>query len=153
MKRLYVYPEKCTGCRECSLACSLKKFGVCNPKKAAITVIRDEFNRYEVPIVCMQCDDPLCLKFCHQNAYEVKDGIIVRDEGRCIGCRMCVMLCPYGTITAIDGEIVKCDLCEGDPRCAKYCSTGAVQYLDETEELEKRRKSIVERIINIEKKE
>ena len=55
MKYLYVYPEKCTGCRECSLACSLNKFGECNPKKAAITVIRDEFNRYELPIICFQC--------------------------------------------------------------------------------------------------
>jgi Fe-S-cluster-containing hydrogenase component 2 len=151
MKHLYTYPEKCSGCRECSLACSLKKFGECNPKKAAITVVRDEFNRYEIPIVCLQCDEPLCMKFCHQNAYYVKDGVVVRDEDRCIGCRMCVMMCPYGTITSIDNEIIKCDLCDGDPQCVKYCSTGAVQYLDETEELEKRRKGIVERYIGLEK--
>jgi len=82
VKHLYVYPEKCTGCRECSIACSLNKFGECNPKKAAINIVRDEFNRYEFPIVCFQCDDPMCLKFCHQNAYEIKDGVIIRDEDR-----------------------------------------------------------------------
>ena len=139
MKYLYVYPEKCSGCRECSLACSLFHYGECNPKKAAITVVRDEFMRYEIPIVCFQCDDPVCMKYCHQNAYSVVDGVVVRDEDRCIGCRMCAVLCPYDAITSFEGEIIKCDLCDGDPKCIKYCSTGAIQYLDETEELEKRR--------------
>ena len=152
MKHLYVHPEKCTGCRECSIACSLNKFGECNPKKAAITVVRDEFNRYEFPIVCFQCDDPVCLKFCHQNAYEIKDGVVIRDPDRCIGCRLCAVLCPYNAVTTIDDEIIKCDLCDGDPKCVKYCSTGAIEYLDETEELEKRRKKMAERFLEISKK-
>ena len=38
-KASYVDPEKCTGCRECSVACSLYKFGECNPKKAAISIV------------------------------------------------------------------------------------------------------------------
>ena len=101
------------------------KFGECNPKKAAINIVRDEFNRYEFPIVCFQCDDPVCLKFCHQNAYEIKDGVIIRDEDRCIGCRLCAVICPYNAVTTIDDEIIKCDLCGGDPMCVKYCSTEA----------------------------
>jgi len=146
VKYLYVYPEKCSGCRECSVACSLKKYGECNPKKAAITVVRDEFQRYEVPIVCFQCEDPVCLKYCHQNAYVIQDGIVVRDEDRCIGCRLCAVLCPYNAITSFEGEIIKCDLCDGDPTCVKYCSTGAIQFLDETVELEKRRKDMAEKL-------
>jgi len=149
VKYLYVYPEKCTGCRECAVACSLNLFGECNPKKAAITVIRDEFRRYEYPIVCYQCEDPVCLKYCHQNAYEIVDGVVIRDPDRCIGCRMCAVLCPYNAITAIEGEIIKCDLCGGDPKCVKYCSTGAIEYLDETDELEARRKAMAERILEI----
>lgn len=149
MKFLYTYPEKCTGCRECSLACSLGKFGECNPKKSAIIVVRDEFRKYEFPIVCFQCDDPVCLKFCHQNAYSIENGVVVKDDDRCISCRMCAVLCPYNAITTMDGEIIKCDLCDGDPKCVKYCSTGAVQYLDETEELEKRRKALAEKVLKI----
>lgn len=149
MKYLYVYPEKCTGCRLCSTACSLTKFGECNPKKGAINVVRDEFLRYEFPIVCFQCEDPACLKYCHQNAYSIKEGIIVRDADRCIGCRLCAVMCPYNAITAIDGEIIKCDLCDGDPKCVKYCSTDAVQYMDETEELERRRKAMAEKFLEI----
>ena len=146
MKFLYVYPEKCSGCRECSLACSLRLFGERNPKKAAITVVRDEYHRYEVPIVCFQCEDPVCLKYCHQNAYTIEDGVVVRDEDRCIGCRMCAVLCPYNAITSFQGEIIKCDLCGGDPTCVKYCTTGAIQYLDETVELENRRKDMAEKL-------
>ena len=151
MKHLYLYPEKCTGCRECSIACSLKKFGECNPKKAAITVVRDEFNRYELPIICFQCDDPVCLKFCPQNAYKINDGIVIHNKDRCIGCRLCAVLCPYNAISTINDDIIKCDLCEGDPRCVKYCSTGAIKYLDETEELETRRRKIAERFLEIKK--
>jgi len=149
VKYLYVYPEKCTGCRECAVACSLNLFGECNPKKAAITVIRDEFRKYEYPVVCYQCEDPVCLKYCHQNAYTIVDGVVIRDPDRCIGCRMCAVLCPYNAITAIEGEIIKCDLCGGDPKCVKYCSTGAIQYLDETDELEARRKAMAERILEL----
>ncbi len=43
---------------------------------------------------------------------------------------------PYNAISVLDGEVVKCDLCGGDPKCVKYCSTGAIQYLEETEERE-----------------
>ena len=150
MKRLYIYPEKCTGCRECSMACSLSKFGECNPKKAAISVVRDEFLRYELPIVCSQCEDPVCMKFCHQNAYSIdEDGVVIRDDDKCIGCRMCAVLCPYNAITTLDGEIIKCDLCDGDPKCVKYCSTEALQYLEETEDLEKRRREMAERMLDI----
>jgi Fe-S-cluster-containing hydrogenase component 2 len=146
MKYLYVYPEKCTGCRICSIACSLSKYGECNPKKSGISIVRDEFNRYEVPVVCFQCEDPPCEKYCHQNAYEIKDGIIIRREDKCIGCRLCAVMCPYNAITTLGKEIIKCDLCNGDPVCVRYCSTGAIQYLEETEELERRRKEMAERL-------
>ena len=43
MKYLFVYPKLCTRCRECSLVCSLSKFGECNPKNVAISVVRDKF--------------------------------------------------------------------------------------------------------------
>jgi Fe-S-cluster-containing hydrogenase component 2 len=149
MKFLYTYPEKCSGCRECSLACSLGKFGECNPKKAAVIVVRDEFEKYEMPMVCLQCEDPVCLKYCHQNAYSIEDGIVVKDDDRCIGCRMCAVFCPYNAVTTLDGEVIKCDLCDGDPKCVKYCSTSAIQYLDETEELEKRRKALAEKVLEL----
>jgi len=117
VKFIYTYPELCTGCRMCALACSLKKHGECNPKHAAIYVARDEFERWEYPIVCMQCEDPVCEAVCPQNAYTVEDGVVIHDEERCIGCRLCATLCPNAAINTMGTKILKCDQCGGDPEC------------------------------------
>ncbi len=148
MKHLYIHPELCTGCRQCSIACSLKHFGENNPKKAAITVIRDEFEGYEFPLVCLQCDDPLCVKMCPQNAVTWVNGIIKRDKERCMGCKLCAVICPFSAITVLGKELVQCDLCDGDPMCVKVCATKAIEYVEETAELSKRRKELVEKILH-----
>jgi carbon-monoxide dehydrogenase iron sulfur subunit len=148
VKYLYTYPEKCTGCRQCSIACALSKLGECNPKKGAITVLRDEFERYEIQFVCLQCEDPECVSVCMKKAITKDDDGIVRvDTEKCIGCRMCVVACPYGAITSFEGAIIKCDLCDGDPVCIKYCSTDALVYEEESEELVDRRKELASLIL------
>jgi carbon-monoxide dehydrogenase iron sulfur subunit len=145
MKYLYTYPEKCSGCRMCSLACALTKTGTTNPKLGAITVVRDEFKRYEAPFVCMQCDDAECMAVCPKNALERnEEGVVVWNEDKCVGCRSCVAACPFGGISSLRGKIVKCDLCDGDPTCVKYCSTGALVYEEETRESIRRRKDLFE---------
>jgi len=145
MKFLYVYPEKCTGCRQCSLACGLKKFGVSNPKFGAINVVRDEFERYEFQFVCQQCEDPECVTACSKNALtKEENGIVKWHEDKCIGCRMCIAACPCGGISSLKGKIIKCDLCDGDPTCVKFCSTKAVVYEEETQEAINRRKQMAQ---------
>jgi carbon-monoxide dehydrogenase iron sulfur subunit len=148
VKYLYFYPEKCTGCRQCSIACSLKQFGECNPKAGAISIVRDEFDRYELQFVCMQCDDPKCVEACMTNAlYKDEDGIVKLNEDKCIGCRMCVAACPYAAINSLNDKIIKCDLCDGDPVCVKYCSTNAIVYKEETKELVARRKEMADKLL------
>lgn len=144
MRYLFAYPEKCTGCRLCAMACSLNKFGECNPKRSGITIVRDEFDRYEIQFSCLQCDDPQCIAVCMRNALYKEDGIVKRDEDKCIGCRMCVIACPYAAIISFKGEIVKCDFCDGDPICVKFCSTNAIVYEEENQEIIDRRKELVE---------
>ncbi len=53
------------------------------------------------------------------------------DTDLCIGCKRCMMVCPFGApaIDPITGEVFKCDLCGGDPVCARVCPTEAIQYL------------------------
>jgi Fe-S-cluster-containing hydrogenase component 2 len=57
------------------------------------------------------------------------EGVILNQE-RCIGCRACTFVCPYGAISLdVDKQVmIKCDLCDGEPQCAKYCPKGALVY-------------------------
>ena len=130
MKILKVEPGKCTGCMLCAIACSLRKSGECNPHKGAIRIEKDPFDRYEIPMVCVQCDDPVCLNCCPQNAYSNENGIIKHDAERCILCGMCALLCPNTGINYTGDELIKCDLCDGNPVCVKYCSTQAIKFED-----------------------
>jgi len=130
MKILKVESDKCTGCQNCSLACSLTKFGVCNPHRAAIRVVKDPFERYEIPLVCNHCDEPVCEAICPQNAYREGEFSVVHDDTKCILCGMCAMFCPNQGINFTGDALIKCDLCGGDPVCVKYCSTGAISYVE-----------------------
>jgi anaerobic carbon-monoxide dehydrogenase iron sulfur subunit len=153
MKYLYLYPDLCTGCNQCAMACSLNKFGECNPKRAAIIIVRDEFERYESPVLCMQCETPVCIDTCPEKAYFKEDGIIKKDNDKCIGCKTCSMKCPNYAINIFDRETIKCDLCSGDPVCVKYCSTGAIKYEGENDFLMASRRKILKRLIFLNKGE
>ena len=53
-------------------------------------------------------------------------------EPACVGCKVCTIACPFGTINYVSqtGKVQKCDLCDGAPACAKACPTGAITYVD-----------------------
>jgi len=142
MKYLYAYPEKCSGCRMCAIACALKHDKQCNPKMGAINIVRDEFDRYEMQFVCLQCDDAECVKVCTKKALKKEGNVVKRDEKKCIRCRMCVIACPYAGVHSFKGKIIKCDTCDGDPLCVKLCSTGALKYEEETKEIVERRRQL-----------
>lgn len=59
-------------------------------------------------------------------------GAKVVHESICVGCKVCTIACPFGTVNynADSGKVVKCDLCGGDPQCAEACPTGAITYVD-----------------------
>ena len=106
----------------------------CNPKLSMIRIIKDEENGIDLPLVCQQCETPVCMKICPVDAVIRDDKIgIVKIKGeRCIGCRMCQLVCPLGAISLHPTQraMVKCDLCEGDPECVKWCTTNAISYVD-----------------------
>jgi Fe-S-cluster-containing hydrogenase component 2 len=60
---------------------------------------------------------------------------VVVDEALCVGCRMCVVACPFGCIHFENsrGVAVKCNLCDGEPRCVQNCMSGALHYADMNE--------------------
>jgi Fe-S-cluster-containing hydrogenase component 2 len=132
-KTFVIDPDKCTGCKDCEMVCSLYHERVLNPVRSRITVIRDPLNGIEFPTVCMQCEDPVCVLVCPVNAiYIDENGAKVIDYSRCLGCRTCVITCPLGgaLIDPVSGKTIKCDLCGGDPVCVKFCSTKAIEWID-----------------------
>lgn len=120
-----VNPELCVGCRLCELMCSLLKSGSFNPAQARLKVAEDlEHGRFQ-PIICRHCKVPKCQEACPTNAivaHPLLPGVVVLNEKDCIGCLACVDACPFGAIqVGPNQEILKCDLCDGDPACVRHC--------------------------------
>ena len=136
-KVIQVDIEKCIGCRSCEVACSLKNVGNSNPTRSKIRVIRyerrGEFHNY-VPMICQQCSTPLCLEACPVNAIakNTETGAMVVSEQTCVGCKVCTVACPIGGVSMdpVTNLAFKCDLCDGDPECVKYCEPKAISYVD-----------------------
>ena len=143
---LTINVELCTGCRNCELACSAAHTKTFNPKRARIQILKDEVRNLIVPMVCLQCETPLCKEACPNGAIvENEHGILYVNHEDCIGCANCVTACVYGGI-AIDPQskkAIKCDLCNGDPACVKACEYGAISVATVRKEgLHQRREAV-----------
>ena len=59
-------------------------------------------------------------------------GRVMVNQDKCIGCRSCVSVCPFGAMnfSTIDRKVFKCDLCDGDPQCVRFCDMKAVDYIE-----------------------
>jgi formate dehydrogenase iron-sulfur subunit len=161
-KGVLVDTTACIGCRNCEWACKkahdlpagdidsyadksvLKEMR--RPDKSALTVV----NQYEkekqinssidVKVQCMHCDHPACVSACIVGALSKKEnGSVVWDTSRCIGCRYCMVACPFQIPSfdynkALDPEIRKCDFCfertkKGQlPACVEICPVEALTY-------------------------
>lgn len=142
-KGIVISPDKCTGCRTCELVCSFRRSDSFNPKDSAISVLAFDEVGLQVPMTCLQCDDPHCAVVCPVNALEKDEatGVVSYDKEKCIGCKMCVSACPFGNMTYSPRlkEVIKCDECGGDPQCVHLCPSGALAYKELDSSLERRK--------------
>ena len=133
-RSLHVDAGKCTGCQQCELACSLEKEGLFNPAKSRIKVFHFYNEARFVPYTCTQCADAWCAGSCPVSAItaNVVTGAREVDEARCVGCKVCTIACPFGTVNynQATGKVIKCDLCGGDPACSQACPTAAITFVD-----------------------
>ncbi len=135
-KVLFINPEACTGCLTCEVVCSLSHGDNCTPSLSRIRVIRHEGLGLYFPMTCLHCAHPVCEKGCSWNALYRHEGTgaILVDSQRCIGCRMCLLLCPWGGLSLdYAGKILKCDLCGGTPQCVEHCHDGAIEFISQEE--------------------
>lgn len=152
----------CIGCRSCEWACKsahdmptppLESYQdraafehMRRPDDSALTVV----NRYDNPgdrqspttvkVQCMHCDHPACVSACIVGALSKQDnGAVIWDTKKCIGCRYCMIACPfqvpaYEYRQALSPRLKKCDFCferqkEGKlPACVDICPVEALTF-------------------------
>jgi carbon-monoxide dehydrogenase iron sulfur subunit len=132
-KVLAVDMNLCTGCRSCELRCAFKHHQECNPSLSRLRVVKFDRSGIAVPLFCLQCEEAFCQEICPTKAIQrdTKTGALTLNENKCVRCRACTMACPFlGLQILSDRKVVKCDLCEGEPYCVKYCETGALRYIE-----------------------
>jgi len=141
---------KCVGCNACTAACKIDNatgFGVKYGRVVEVETGKfPDVEKLYVPLLCMHCEDPECLKVCPTKAtFKTEDGVVLIDRDKCMGCRYCVVACPFMArffyedskrpqgLPRMDkederlGTVEKCDLCidrvkEGqNPVCVETC--------------------------------
>ena len=136
-KILVIDSEKCTGCRKCELVCSVFHTGSYDPERSRIKVLKWEHVGYYLPVSCQNCDHASCAEVCPTRACKRDPdlGVTVIDRKRCIGCKSCVLACPFGvpTFDRTEGISIKCDYCGGDPQCVGACEAGAIRFIEPDE--------------------
>ena len=95
-----------------------------------------DIEQYFLPVMCQQCEDAPCVHVCPTGAsYRDPDtNIVLVDKEKCIGCKYCMMACPYGVRAWNTAEacVEKCTLCQqlDEPYCVTNCAVGARFYGD-----------------------
>ena len=123
-KALKAVNELCTGCALCEVVCSLGHTGSANPARARLRVV-ETHDEWRYPVICRHCKKPKCFEACPvpgAMARDLRTQAVIIDSEKCTSCGACVEACPFDAIfVGPGGEVLKCDLCGGDPRCVRYC--------------------------------
>ncbi|SER60459.1 DMSO/selenate family reductase complex B subunit [Salisediminibacterium halotolerans] len=138
----YYNLAECIGCKKCQVSCKDKND--LQTDELFREVYDFEGGSYPKPYIdhvtvsCNHCEQPKCVENCPTGAMHKReeDGVVVVDDEKCAGCKMCLWSCPYGAPTYLkdEGQVGKCDFCtdlidEGeDPACVSSCPMRAIEW-------------------------
>jgi Fe-S-cluster-containing dehydrogenase component/formate-dependent nitrite reductase membrane component NrfD len=128
--------RKCIGCHACTIACKAEHDIPIGVNRCWVKTVESgtfpDTRRFFFPVLCNQCDDAPCAKICPTNAlFKRRDGIVDLHGDSCIGCRACMVACPYDQLF-IDPNThtaEKCNFCANRvenqllPACVSVCPT------------------------------
>jgi len=118
--KIKTFPDKCSGCHLCEMACSIHHFGVVNINRSAIKVKKEDLtNGACEPVLCRQCKKMICME---SNDHDFSDY-----QNQFSWDKSFMDSCPFESIFLFKEELYHCDLCGGSPKCVEVCSTGAIE--------------------------
>lgn len=147
--------SKCIGCRTCEVACAVahqedQDCAALTPQTFLPRIHVIKGVNISTATACRQCEDAPCANVCPNNAIARENGFVHVMQERCIGCKTCVVACPYGAMEVVVRPVIrtsgfgmkvrmekaeanKCDLChtrEEGPACIASCPTFALTCID-----------------------
>jgi len=145
--------EKCLACKSCEIACAVAHSeskdlydAIDESPRPQRRVTVEAAAEFGIPLQCRHCEAAPCVEICPTGAIHRPDddSPVVVDNDLCIGCKLCILICPLGVLQLDKkGKVaLKCDLCierleEGqEPACVEACPTKALKYIS-LEELTK----------------
>ena len=160
---------RCVGCQECERACAIAHQLPEPTDEVKVDILRktSEFQRCVINNYttskgevfvrnqCMHCNEPACAAACLTQAmYKTKEGPVIWREEKCMGCRYCMVSCPFDVpkfeFHSANPKIQKCDMCydriiKGQmPSCAEACPGEALVFGTRRELLTEARKRMFE---------
>jgi Fe-S-cluster-containing dehydrogenase component/formate-dependent nitrite reductase membrane component NrfD len=128
--------RKCIGCHACTVACKAEHQIPVGVNRCWVKTVEKgtfpETRRFFFPVLCNQCEEAPCARICPTNAlFKRRDGIVDLHADSCIGCRACMVACPYDQLF-IDPNThtaEKCNFCANrvenqlQPACVSVCPT------------------------------
>ena len=130
-------PEKCIGCRTCEVACMMSHQSSATPVAFTSRIRVVKGATFTTAVGCHQCEDAPCANVCPTGAIHRAAGAWLVEQARCIGCKSCMVACPFGAmqVRVVEDRVqaLKCDLCahrEGGPACVEACPTHALRCID-----------------------
>ncbi len=145
-KALLYDATMCIGCKQCEVACAAENKlpyndGIAAEQKQSdhkYTAVLTKGDKY-MRRLCMNCQDPACASACPVAALrKTPSGPVIYDEARCMGCRYCMLACPFSVPkyewNKLLPKVRKCTMCSArvaagkQTACAEICPTGATKF-------------------------